>query len=452
MGVRAWVFVLAWLLPGSTMAAPGFGQRLDALQRALTEHASSFVSDPARHARVVWLHVDADARPDAIVVVKKEPSDCAVHFASATAQCMGFILRALDDQRYAPMAVFPYAGQVMYLSRRGPQGRDLFHTDRNEARPVYDRYRLVGERYQPDTQGIPAEALLEQAYVGFSDRSMDRLADHQYTIRTFTENVQAALSPARVHLDAVNARYFTERMVDQVTAERAFTGAATRLERAVRQDAADLAARLGWPNQMNVRMWVCADWVVPRRFWEYEDDRPADIGTCIDPMFYWENLLKLDEPGSVLAMRVRLLQDIGVAFLLRGEYLSWREVKTLKQRSNDDQAVTARIVSLGSALGAWFALESAQMKWEALDATYRRWDALLEVWEGWERTQGYVMRTPELNGFVRDIGWRRLGSDCLRAIVAPAPGPGAPAVTPCPADLRQDITRLIQFVEASYNR
>lgn len=445
------MFVLASLLPVTALGAPGFAQRLEALQRALAEHAASFVPDPARHARVLWLHIDADAQPDAIVVVKKEASDCAVHFASATAQCMGFILRALDDRRYAPMAMFPYAGQVVYLGRRGAQGRDLFHADRNEARPVYDRYRLADGRFQLHTQGVPAEELLDQAYVGFSDRSMDRLVDQQYAIRTFPENMRAALSPARVHLDAVNARYFTEDLVDRTTAERMFTAAAVRLERAVRRDAAELAARLGWPNQMNVRMWVCTDWMVPRRFWEYEDDRPADIGTCIDPVFYWEQLLKLDEPGSVLAMRVRLLQDIGVAFLLRGEYLSVRQVRTLKQRSNDDQAVAAHIVSLGSALGAWFALESAQIEWAALDLAFLRWDVLLETWEDWERRQGYVLRTPELDGFVRDMGWRRLGSDCLREIVTPATRyrAGEPAATPCPAALRQDISRLLQFVEAS---
>jgi len=443
--IRILLFILGVVLAGSAVAAPGFGARLDGLQRALTEHASGFTEDPVKHARVAWLYIDADAQADAIVVVKKDASDCAVHFAATTAQCMGYVFRSLDGTRFVPLAAFPYAGQIVYLGRRGAQPRALFHTDRNVANPVYDRYTLSDGRYALESQGLASGAVREQAALALSDRSMDRLADHRYAVDTFPENAGAALAPARVHLDGVNSSYFTRGLLTPAAARREFAGAAARLERAVRQDAANVATHLGWTNALNVRMWVCADWVVPRRFWEVEDDQPADIGACIDPVLYWEQLLNLGEQESVPAMRIRLLQDIGVAFLLRSEYLGWEVATNLKRRSNDDPAVARQIVLLGSAVGALFAVETAGLDWPALDKAYRRWDALVERWAEFEIQQGYVAFTPELAGFARDLAWRKAGSDCLRLVLERGGAQDA-----CPVETRKEVARLIQYVRASY--
>jgi len=439
--------LLGATLAGSAIAGPGFGARLDGLQRALTEHASGFVEDPAKHARLAWLYIDGDAQADAIVVVKKEASDCAVHFAAATAQCMGYVFRSLDGARFVPIAAFPYAGQIIYLGPRGARPRALFHTDRNVANPVYDRYTLADGRYALDSQGLATAVVREQAALALSDRSMDRLADHRYSIDNFPENASAALAPARVHLDGVNSSYFTRGLLSPAAARRVFAEAAARLERAVRQDAGNLTARQGWTNALNVRMWVCADWVVPRRFWEIEDDQPADIGACIDPVLYWEQLLKLGEQESVPAMRIRLLQDIGVAFLLRSEYFGWEAATNRKRRSNDDPSVARYIVLLGSAVGALFAVETAGLDWPALDKSYQRWDALVQRWAQFEIQQGYVAFTPELAGFARDLAWRKEGSDCLRVVLE-----SGKTQDTCPTEMRQEVARLVEFVRASYVR
>lgn len=448
--------LVAWALlpigvPGA-LAAPTLGERLAGVEAAVEKHGASFAARPTRHARLAWLFIDADALPDALVVVKKEASDCAVHFASPTAHCMGFVLRGQPDGSFVPMAVFPYAGQIMHFGRRGGSGRVLLHTDRNQANPVYDRYAIVEGVYRLEQQVLPPREVDERSYLALSDRSMDRLADQRYALASFPANEHAALSPMRLHLDGVNARFrlrFVDKDANQVKAD--FAKAATEVSGTMIRDLASIVQKLGWTNQLDVRLWVCGDWMVPRRFWEVEGDQIGDVGTCLDPVVYWTDgdwagVLKTSRQGAFDAMRVRLFQDIGIAFLLRGEHSSTQRIARLKQESSTGSA-RRQIIEHGSALGTLFAVGFGSLKAQTLIRTQEDWERLIEVWFAVieHKGFGYPGPTPELEAFIEELHWRSQGMSCALEVLSSKAGAPGSSSGKCPSGLEEALRSFVAY-------
>lgn len=457
------------LLVAPAYGAWTLGQRLEALAQAIVTNAGSFVDKPAAHARVAWTHLDGDAGPDAVVIVKKDASDCAVHYDAKTAPCMGYLFRSDGEGNFTPLTAFPYFGQPISFGPQGKQGRALYFADRNALDVPYDKYLLRDGKYQLVARGLAKDAVLEESVMVVSDRTIDKLSDQVYAARSFPETGSALLAPARVHVDAINATQFAIAPKANLTKEgqlrkrEALTRAGKILFPLAVKDATTVAAHVGWSQQLNVRLWVCGDWVVPRRFWEVEQDGLADVGVCLEPFTLWAKGVWQRDPDvpeerASLAMRVRLYQEMGIALLLRGEFLSAKQVGALKLASNARSDATEATVVLGSAIGALLGAQYGGLSNAVFIAAHDDWMVLANNWfaEVERDIAGYPAHTPELAAFVLDLRHRVLGAACAAQVELDARNVTAPSeakpknVPECPKAYLQNVQGIASQIRTRW--
>lgn len=410
-------FLLAW--PCALQARQPFAERVAALTEAITRHGADFANRPASHARVAWVFFDADDLPDALVILRRNRNDCEIGATATRAPCRGLLLLASPQGGFSPAAIFPYAGQALYLGPRAVPARALYHTENVEEKPLYIRYALAAGRLKAEAANLPESMVLKESTVALSDRAMDTLAEQAYTAQHFPVR-DALLSPVRLQVDAVNVRYKLERVSGQYSRDEVralLDGMARALATPLTKDAQALGRDLEWLTQLNVRAWVCTDWVVPRMHWDSEQGTFGDVGICLEPAVYLSELSGEPLARVVTHMRSRLLQEIATAYLLRGELMFLDTVATFKQRVDRNGVPDASL--LGAAAATFMAHRLELLSLDQMLEAQDHWERLAMLWfRVYEERRGFVDFTPELQRFVHDLAARRRGIECAAGLLA----------------------------------
>lgn len=435
-GAAAGALILALVLASAPASATAtFAQRLQgvdaAVQAHLQQQGGEAAAFPADLRRIAWLPLRPNARPDALVVLKPRRDECAAA-ARTPRPCRALLLLAGDEARYAVAAELTLMVQPLVLLLDG-QGviDELFHT-RDRGEPArFNGYRLAEGGFVPAAAPAGWDRLAQRPSIVVDDRNLPLLADQRYAAQHF-DNAGARLAPFRIHFDGIQ----DHRQHDQTFIDRA--GA---LVNGLAADLAQVVRRLAWPQTLETRIWSCRDWMVPRRFWEVENRRLGRIGLCADPLVFAQAAgLARDEAEVLGAARYRLLQEIGVAWVLRIAPLSHDERERLKA-----PAAAAQLQRIGQAaglaIGQALGLQTPEQARQAQALWQRIADAWFERFELGERR--YVIQSPELRAFQVDL--QRTGA----VLQCSFPAAGTPAAPTCDGALQAELAGVARLVQRS---
>lgn len=391
--------------PGTTLTgpAPGLERRLAGLADAARRSLAAVPGDAERFQpelmRVAWLRLGADRWPDALLVLKPRKDECAV-LATGRTPCRGLLLRGRADGSFDTVAELTLGVHPLLLRDGGPGvGVHEVYVSRDTGQPArYQGYQLVGERPQPLADG-PTDSAATAGWRAWvvDDRNLPLWSEQQYALRQF-DNQGARLAPFRLHFDGINVS--DEHKIELIH-DGAFEGRAVALVDGLAPDLAQVVAGLGWMQTLEARVWSCVDWMVPRRFWDVESRRLGKIGLCAEPLVFGLRQGTLKTTAETLqAARWRLLQQVGIAFVLRQAPLTLGHRDRLKTPE-----ALAELVELGTAaglaIGAGLKLQTPEQAAQALAA----WRRLRDLWfsEYESAREGFVLPSPEMQWFDHEL-------------------------------------------------
>lgn len=399
--IRAmWRRVVSGMVLGLACAAAGaqgFGERLQAIMSAADQHLAQVPADaqryPADLRRIAWMHLEGDERPDALLILKQSRDDCAAASRSRR-PCKALILLG-NEGGFTVATEFALHEHALVFRKTARGSVDaLHHTADNTADPVYRRYILRDGHFEPDGASARLGELMKLNAFVTDDRSLPLVADQAYAASQF-DNRRARLSPFRLHVDSINVSQ--RPAVSDANLPDRLKVLADQLA----PDAMRLTEAIGWHQTLELRLWSCDDWMVLRRFWETEAYRLGRIGICADPVVFALQQGLVQGTADYVAMaRYRLLQEVGVAFVLRVAPIPWDAREAVKAPGSRESMVfygTAAGVLLGATLKLQ-APEQAPAQHALWKRVSNRWFELIER----ERI-GYLIKSPELRAFDHDL-------------------------------------------------
>jgi hypothetical protein len=439
----------AALLPGThafAQAGSGFAQRLAAVGAAADRHLEQSPGElarfPADLRRIAWMHFEGDRWPDALLVLKQRRDDCAAA-SRGKRPCRALILTGKSDGSFDVATEFTLHEHPLVFRKvgAGTVTAMYFTADTTEA-PQYRKFVLREGRFQPDGETASLKQLGELRTFVTDDRSLPLLIDQQYAATQF-DNGQARLAPHRLHIDRINTA--VSRANFELVHDAQFDERAAFLAKALSADAAKLTAAIGWHQTLDLRLWSCQDWMVPRRFWEIEDVRLGRVGTCIEPVVFAFRQGIVQTPAAFVAMaRYRLLQEVGIAFVLRVAPLSWAQREQLKSAGARDELAFFGAAA-GVLLGAMLQLQAP----EAATDLHARWATVSARWfTQFERaTRGFEYMSPELRAFEHDLRNTDVAVRCAQRVL----GVPAARAAACPAQALESIEFLRRSLREAMN-
>lgn len=399
-----WLTLLALSLPA---AAAGFEQRLAAVEAAVDAHLSATTSAPAYPKpwrKILWFRLQGDARPDALVVLRPGRNECGAAALSARS-CQALLLTGQPDGAYRVATEFALLTHpiALRLDGRG-QVIELLYSRDTQTVPSYARYRWGGEEFQRVDGVVDAAQLRQLPTLIADDRNMALLEDQRYAARNFN-NTDAWLAPYRLHYDAVAiARH---KVVDSEQANKVAQAAVERLLPMVQE----MSKAFPWSQTLEVRLWSCTDWMVPRRFWEVEGQRLGRLGTCIEPALIVQ-LMGGDQATVLLTLKQQLAQQFGMAMLMRTAPLSAVQRESLR-RAGSLSVFSAAVA--GMWMGQATRTHSVDQSAAAIQALRQVSDLWFEQMEF--KKSHYVSRTPELRAFDEEVRAMAGANQCLRQVL-----------------------------------
>lgn len=422
------------VLIAATARAQPFPERLEGLAAAVQRHlaANPELGASLENTRLAWLFLPGDREPDALVILRQGLDDCAT--TARRRPCTALLFKGLGRGQFQLATEFKQRLHPLALEIAGNELRALYVTPDTGNSPVYRRYTFDGQNFVPAAEAVATAQLMERRVVQLDDRSMAALADEQQAARGFP-NAQARLAPFRLYVDTVAVNKLVQE--NPLITDASFDLRLRTLQEALLPDAERLVTALPWPQMLELRLWSCVDWMVPRRFWEVEDRRLARIGTCAEPAIFAlkQGLVRTPEAMAAL-VRYRLLRDVGVAYLLRvaSQPLILRQVLRQSQSESDT-------LFLGAVAGL---LIGQQLRLQSLEQAVSSQAGLRQVsgrwFEKFERDdQRYLSKTPELRGFDAELDLGDTALACLRAI----------RNIPCPANRAEQAARVQQMIKES---
>lgn len=428
---------------GAVACAQGLPDRLKALSAAVDQLLDQSPGEgakayPAEWRKVAWLMLDGDQHPDALVVLRRSRDDCAAA-SRGSRPCRALLMRSTAPAEFTLANEFA-PGEHPVVLRKSARGMvdAMYHTRDSSAQPVYRRFLLRGGRFEPDGSVLPASELMATVK-GFvvDDRSLPLLADQVYAAAQF-DNQRARLAPFRLHVDGINHRPRRASVADGQFSERA-AFLATQLA----NDAARLVEAIRWHQTLDLRIWACDDWMVPRRFWEVEDFRLGRIGVCADPAVFALRRGLVDSATELVAMtRFRLLQEVGLAFMLRVVPMTGELRDSLKAPTQRETLVFHGAVA-GLMLGSSLKLQTPEAAWQMLGL----WKRVSDQWfVAHEREHsGYAIKSPELRAFDHDLAEAEKALLCtLRALGSALPVVRGAPCSPQAMDSIQYIRAVVR--------
>jgi len=424
-------------------ASPGspFLGRLDALAAAVAQHLAQSPGEaqayPATWWRLAWLPMVGDNLPDALVIAKPKKDDCAV-VADAARPCKGLLLLGQADGGFRVVGEFPFLVHPL-LFRKTPAGiTDLYYSRDSSRTPTYSQFMLRDGALVAGGRSVDWATLQSLQSFVTDDRNLPTLDEQRYAGRQF-DNARARLAPFRLHLDGVNQSLSRLSGAGDIY-DAQYEDRARLLTDGLAPDVAKLVAGLGWSQTLEVRVWSCIDWMVPRRFWEVEDRRPGRVGLCADPLVYGlrKGVIRTNE-DYLRAARYKLLQEVGVAYLLRIAPIS-NELRTALKRPESAGEVVKVGTLAGLMLGQALGLQTLEQARQA----QTQWRRLSEAWFQYfeQDKRDSVIRSPELRAFDADLD---LAQEALRCLARGTGGPGAA----CGADMNDTINFIRTAVRGS---
>ena len=434
--LRRLLSMLVALAAAGGAAAQSFNVRVEALGAAADRYLAQASDDPKRYPaelrRVAWMNFEGDNRPDALLILKQNRDDCAA--ASRGKQpCKALLVLGAADDGFSVATEFPLHEHALVF-RKVASGHveSMYYTSETGADPTYRRFVPRGGHFEPDGSTARLAQLMELRSFVTDDRSLPLLADQSYAASQF-ENRRARLAPFRLHIDGINNRS-TKAVVDDPN----FADRAKFLADNLMPDATRLAEAIGWHQTLDLRIWSCDDWMVPRRFWEIEEVRLGRVGICADPVVFALRRGIVQSTAEFVAMaRFRLLQEAGVAFVLRVAPISWELRESLKSPAQRE-ALVFYGTAAGIMLGATLKLQTP----ESATQMHALWKRVSDQWfSAYEKERRqYVVKSPELRAFDHDLGESERAMNCtLRALGTNLPAARGAA---CNAQAMDSITFL----------
>ncbi len=408
--------LLAALVAAAPAAAqPTFAQRLEAMNTAADRHLAQVPGEAARYPldlrRIAWMHFEGDRLPDALLVLKQRRDDCAAA-SRGKRPCKALILTGRPDGEFHVATEFTlHEHPLVFRKVSAGAVSAMYFTSDTSADPSYRKFVLREGSFQPDGETAKLKQLGDLRTFVTDDRSLPLLIDQQYAATQF-DNARAQLAPHRLHIDAINV---AQRQNNSLIYDGQFRERAGYLANALAGDAARLTEAIGWHQTLDLRLWSCQDWMVPRRFWEIEEVRLGRVGICIEPAVFAFRQGIVQSPAAFAALaRYRLLQEVGVAFLLRVAPLAWAHRDHLKR-----PAAREELVFYGAAAGV---LLGSMLKLQPADTAtdlHTRWVALSARWftEFEKDMQGFGYRSPELRAFDHDLRQAELAVRCTQRVL-----------------------------------
>lgn len=416
----AWVVGALLSTAGSAVAA-GFEARLQALGTAVEQHLASAPQPllaPPEWRKLLWLRLPGDRTPDALVVLRSRRDECAA--VATTQPCRALVLASTPEGGYRVVTEFTLRVHAVALRLEGGTVRELFHARDTGAQPAYARYRFDGEAFARVDGDIGAEQLAALPVLVADDRSMPLWADQAYAARQFP-NDAAWLAPFRLHFDGATVSETRSRGYNPAGRwyDAEFEARAQRLAEALLPDAQVLARALPWPHTLELRLWSCVDWMVERRFWEVEDRRLGRAGVCVEPAAFAlsRGLVQAGAPQLDL-LRVALLQQVGVAYLLRVAPLSLAERTRLRQSADAAEARFGGAVA-GLLIGQQRQLLTLDRAGDALDVLTKFGDLWFREIE--RDRMRFVVPTPELRDHGAGLALQSQALQCVRRVLGQPP-------------------------------
>lgn len=398
------------------VANPTFSQRIDALTTAVRQVRAQTPGDEARYPddlmRIAWLYVAGDAIPDALVVLKPRKDECAV-LANSRFACRGLLMLGQADGTYRLFAEFPMKVHPVVFRVGGQGFGELYYSRDTTSQPKYHGYGLTAERPIPLGEPVDGIKLRGWEAIEVDDRNLPLVADQIYAARQF-DNSSARLAPYRLHFDGINTSLKRKAGgIGPLFYDGAFDQRVGVLVEGLSKDLSRVVAAVGWPQTLETRVWSCIDWMVPRRFWEVESRRLGKIGLCVEPLVLGLRKGQLKTTAEYLdTARFRLLQQVGIAYVLRVAPLSIQERERLKSVGQ-----SPRLYQLGTAVGLILGQKLGIQALPQAGLSLGRWDRLSDMWfEDVENEHsGYFIPSPELSAFALELSRAREVLDCLQS-------------------------------------
>lgn len=398
IGRFLWLIALATgCASAQSIISVGLDRRLAGLAETAKSIAPDETSFPSDLMRVAWLSLAGDRWPDALLILKPRKDECAV-LASSRTPCRGLLLRGRGDGTFGLVTEFTLGVHPLVLRDTGSGVAELYHSRDMGTTVRYNGYSLGGERPSSLSNGpVDATAMNGWRASIIDDRSLPLWADQNYAVRNF-DNRSARLGPFRLHFDGINV---SSEHKSELIHDAAFDGRAAVLVDGLAPDLARVVAAIGWTQTLEARIWSCVDWMVPRRFWEVENRRLGKIGLCAEPLVFGLRQGTMKSTAEYLQVaRYRLLQQVGIAFVLRQAPLTLGQRERLKS-----QEALAELIELGSAAGLAIGTSLKLQTPEQAVQSQATWRKLSELWfRDYEAGQrGYVIRSPELQWFDHEL-------------------------------------------------
>ena len=456
----SWVlFSLAALLFFAPLhAAPtDFPQRLRNVSTAVDAYLAAQPADPTKTRlattlrRIVWTRLNADALPDAIVVMKSQRSECAITASNARQQCRALVLLQKDNGEFQVVFDFPLLWHPFLIKAKSDEQPRIFVTTSSTAEPAYTRYDFNGTTFASAASGLSRSDVRAQATMELDDRNMPLIETESYAANS-PMNANAQFSPASLLIDNINPGLATSQYMNREKSEELLA----KLLPPLTGNLAKLVANIGWPMTLDVRLLHCPDWPVVRRFWETEESRNGKISFCVTGISF----IGLPEAGQKLkvsklpvptesdqieAVRYRLLQDIGTAYLLR---VVPRPISVQNDlRAPDSRALlTAEGAGVGMLLANEFQLQTGEQAARA----QALWTTVVNAWfVMYEQDQfSWTEPTPELRSFISDLQYRQVGLECARRVIAKTSKKVLLDIQ-CPDSLMSDLASVQTYLKLS---
>jgi len=445
---RVFCLLLVWLAHTSAMGQ-SFTERLHAVSRAVDRHLDSAASSalPLDWRKILWFHLPGDRFPDALVVLRPRRDECAALSVNPSNRepCKALILAAASRDDYRVVAEFAIRVHPVALVR-SPEGvREILFTRDTGDRPSYGRYRFDGQSFARVDGDVSSDAMKGLQVLLADDRNMPLWNDQLYAAQHF-QNDGVKLSPYRIHFDSTTIS--ESRMAGYrrrlALYDESFVPFSRTVVDSLTADGQALAKAVAWPQTLELRIWSCVDWMVERRFWEVEDRRLGRLGACLEPAVFarQRGLVKRGQEGTLDVIRSQLLQQVGVAWLLRVAALNGQEQGQIRESQDAEQARF-----LGAVAGHWISHQRKIMPLERLAEAVSVLESVAERWfKDYEfEIVNYTNPTPELRSFARGLALQMQAHQCVRRLAGVQPATAFPRHT-CSAEQLERARRVVTLL------